>query len=323
MESKDTQEQPPLEQAAGGRSRQGDSTAAADGEVDGRRLGAGADAAGTTTYVENGRAWGERVAEICRRHADVTAVFESPSGRLALLLRYTLVPLDEERDDWRARIHATTRALFGELRAAGFRERMPVIQFLSFEEADDIMATWQCRFDQDPARRVQLARTARRYALDRRFLDTRATHRREAAPVRRVVIVGDGHEDRHCALWRWYGEMARTWLSVTPVVRRHLMLAIHLWITAHVVGNGRVSPRPVVASDLADDGPLARSLMDRIPDDEREEWRPWIRLVLADLRQALLHHPGARNEMWVRWLFLIPYSIAAPRRAPTWGQIDD
>ena len=37
--------------------------------------------------------WDERLAEVCRRHPDLVAVYESSRGRLGLLLRQTLVPL--------------------------------------------------------------------------------------------------------------------------------------------------------------------------------------------------------------------------------------
>ena len=40
--------------------------------------------------------WEDRYIEVCRRHPDLVAVYESPRGRLALLLRQTLVPLGPE-----------------------------------------------------------------------------------------------------------------------------------------------------------------------------------------------------------------------------------
>src|SRR5207244_2840242 len=40
------------------------------------------------------------IASVCCRHPDLVAVYEAPDGRLALLLRQTLVPLGEERGRW-------------------------------------------------------------------------------------------------------------------------------------------------------------------------------------------------------------------------------
>ena len=47
--------------------------------------------------------WDEACTAVCRRHDDVVAVFESPVGRLALLLRQPLVtsadgPINEPLD---------------------------------------------------------------------------------------------------------------------------------------------------------------------------------------------------------------------------------
>ena len=63
--------------------------------------------------------WDDRFAEVCRRHPDLVAVYESPRGRLALLLRQTLVPLGPEHFEWLAETRATARAVIA--RSAGRR----------------------------------------------------------------------------------------------------------------------------------------------------------------------------------------------------------
>ena len=55
--------------------------------------------------------WDDRFLEVCRRHPDVIAVYESAHGRLGLLLRQTLVPLGVERVPWLA--DTRTTAPFG------------------------------------------------------------------------------------------------------------------------------------------------------------------------------------------------------------------
>jgi hypothetical protein len=64
--------------------------------------------------------WEDRFTEVCRRHHDLVAVYESPRGRLALLLRQTLVPLGPEHFEWLAETRATARAVIADLRVAGF-----------------------------------------------------------------------------------------------------------------------------------------------------------------------------------------------------------
>src|SRR5256712_10281826 len=55
------------------------------------------------------------IASVCCRHPDLVAVYEAPDGRLALLLRQTLVPLGEERGRWfndtRRAAHAAVASL--------------------------------------------------------------------------------------------------------------------------------------------------------------------------------------------------------------------
>lgn len=72
-----------------------------------------------------------------------------------------------------------------------------------------------------------------------------------------------------------------------------------------------VLTRNVVMRDLGPDGALAALLEQALSEDERRAWRPWIGLVVADLRRALAW-PKRQTEAWRRWLFLIPYSVPVP-----------
>ena len=100
-----------------------------------------------------------------------------------------------------------------------------------------------------------------------------------------------------------------------PRVKTRILLGTHEWIVDRVL-----APEvglAAVATDLRPDGPLTRSLAALVPPDDAAEWHHFIDLVVANLRHALLLPVTQRNEAWVRWLFLIPYSIrqTAERRA--------
>lgn len=120
--------------------------------------------------MEQDQAWAERFAPTCSNHPDLAAVFESPWGRLAVLLRHTLVPLTEEHPMWLAETRASVRRLLADLRASGLRGRVIVVQWVALARADEILTTWRCRYESDAVRRAQLAGVARRYVLDERFL---------------------------------------------------------------------------------------------------------------------------------------------------------
>jgi hypothetical protein len=108
--------------------------------------------------------------------------------------------------------------------------------------------------------------------------------------------------------------MASCWLEIEPPLRRRLVLRTHRWIVDSVF-DGHPTPSQLL-DDLGPAGALRTALAALVPDDEAQRWRPWIRLVLQDLRRAVLWPPSPRTEAWCRWLFLIPYSvpIGAARR---------
>lgn len=125
--------------------------------------------------------WDERFAERCRQHPDLVAVYESAHGRLGLLLRQTLVPLDAERVEWLTETRAVARRVIGDLRGGGFTDGAVVLQWLSMGDLARIVARWVRRWDGDPARRSQLLAVVERRLVDERFLAARRQHGRTPA----------------------------------------------------------------------------------------------------------------------------------------------
>jgi hypothetical protein len=114
----------------------------------------------------------------------------------------------------------------------------------------------------------------------------------------------------------WYLGLTHHWMGDNPRVKTHILLRTHEWIVDRVLAP-EVGPA-VAAADLRPEGALTRSLAALVPPDDGPEWRHFIDLVVANLRHALLVPVTQRNEAWVRWLFLIPYSIRqTAEAAPT------
>jgi hypothetical protein len=97
-------------------------------------------------------------------------------------------------------------------------------------------------------------------------------------------------------LGRWYRDMTPCWMTAEPFRRRRLILRTHRRIAERVL-------EPLAHGEE----PFRR------PRSKRGS--PGFAVALADLRQALASTPPPRNEVWMRWLFLIPYSIPVRRRA--------
>lgn len=114
--------------------------------------------------------WKDRHAEICRRHRNVVAVYESADGRYALLLADTLVPLDYEHRAWLKSTRATAHAIVRDLRASRLARRFDVLQWWPLERVAHVFERWACRYDADPARREQHMRVVAGRLADRRFL---------------------------------------------------------------------------------------------------------------------------------------------------------
>jgi hypothetical protein len=265
--------------------------------------------------------WDDRFAETCARHADLVAVFESAHGRLGLLLRQTLVPLDAERLEWLAETRAVARHLIADLRGVGFSGGAVVLQWLPMHDVARIVGRWVRRWDGDPARRSQLLSVVERKLMDERYL---AGGRPRAAPAPRRAtrptiaggadVVTDGFNEAGLdALKAWYEAMAPCWLAIQPARRRRLVLQSHVWIADQALADPAEGPRRASA-ELGRDGSLARALELLVPRAEAPAWRPWIDLVRTDLARALSRPPALRTQAWARWLFLIPYSVPVPRR---------
>jgi len=266
--------------------------------------------------------WDERFAETCRQHPDLVAVYESAHGRLGLLLRQTLVPLDAERVEWLTETRAVARRAIGDLRAAGFTGSALVLQWLPTVDLARIVARWVRRWDGDPARRSQLLAVVERRLVDERFLAARRTHGRAPAVDAAAPPASNGgaapaigfEQAGLDALRAWYGAMAPCWLAIQPARRRRLVLQSHVWIAEHALTDPVDGPRQA-ASELGRDGSLVRALERLVPRREAAAWRSWIDLVRVDLARAVAQPPARRTQAWAQWLFLIPYSVPVPPRA--------
>jgi hypothetical protein len=124
------------------------------------------------------------------------------------------------------------------------------------------------------------------------------------------------------SLVTWYLGLTHHWMNDSrPRIKTRILLKVHEWIIDRVLCP-EVGPDAAM-SDLRPNGPLARELAALVPPDDTREWGHFVEVVVANLRHALLRPVSRRNEAWVRWLFLIPYSIrqtaeipAAPAEAP-------
>jgi hypothetical protein len=109
------------------------------------------------------------------------------------------------------------------------------------------------------------------------------------------------------SLVTWYLGLIPHWMGAEPGPRRRLLLRTHQWIVDRVL-DPDVGIRGATG-DLSPGGTLTRALRELAPGDEAPRWDHFIQLVVASLRHALGLPVARRNEAWVRWLFLIPYSV--------------
>jgi hypothetical protein len=266
--------------------------------------------------------WDERLAAICAAHPDLVAVYESSRGRLALLLRQTLVPLDAERVEWLAETRAVARGVIGDLRAGGFTGGAIVLQWLPIRDVARIVARWVRCWDGDPVRRSRLLAVVEQRLVDDRFLASRRLHTTFVPPTEDSaapappdcgVRAGDVGLDQAGldALKAWYEAMAPCWLAIQPVRRRRLVLQTHVWIADLVLSDPHAGPRAAL-DELGREGALARALQRLVPPGEAATWQGWIDAVRADLARALAGPAARRTLAWARGLFLIPYGAPAP-----------
>ena len=231
--------------------------------------------------------WDEACTAVCRRHDDVVAVFESPLSRLALLLRQPLVPTPEERADWLTATQRSARVVTASLRAVGRCDEITILQWQPLRRVAHIMADWDCCYEGDEIRHAQLVAGICTWLTD-------------GGPITPPVA----------GLGRWYRQMTPSWMSVEPPARRRLVLRTHRWIAERVLEPLSQDEEPA-RDDLEADGLLTDWLSDAVPSEEQEAWQPWVHLVRARLRRALAWPGAQRNDVWVRWLFLIPHSVPA------------
>ena len=120
----------------------------------------------------------------------------------------------------------------------------------------------------------------------------------------------------------WYLGLTPHWMSAGPRLRTRLLLRTHQWILERIVAPE--ASLVAAASDLRPDGGLTRILVDLVPPSEDSEpRRQFIRVLVANLRHALLLPVTRRNEAWLRWLFLIPYSVKGWEMPACGGGLDD
>jgi hypothetical protein len=100
--------------------------------------------------------WSETYSSVCRRHQDVVAAFESPQGRLALLLRHTLVPDREETAQWCNAIALGVRTVTTSLRAAGLKEDVTILQWCSLPQIAHVVTHWNCTYEGDELRYAEI-----------------------------------------------------------------------------------------------------------------------------------------------------------------------
>jgi hypothetical protein len=287
--------------------------------------------------------WEDRFAEVCRRHPDLVAVYESGRGRLGLLLRQTLVPLDVERVEWLVETRGVARRVIGELRSAGLAGGAVVLQWLPIHDVASIVTRWVRCWDGDPTRRSQLLSVVERRLLDERFVATRARQARAAAEAPVPVPIEPGSSAPGApppggptigapldqagldALRVWYAAMAPCWLAIQPVRRRRLVLQTHVWLADLALADPVAGPSRARA-ELGPDGSLARALRRLVCGVDASGWRRWIEVVRNDLASALDRPPAHRTQLWARGLFFIPYRAAPPGRSldrsrPAWTAV--
>jgi len=260
--------------------------------------------------------WLDRYSAVCQECPDLVAVYEAPDGRIALLLRHTLVPLPEEFVSLRRTTRSAARAAADKLRAAGFRGGLMVLQWQPLGTAAAVMRDWPCRYEADAARRAQLTAVAERYAADERYLARQLQSRRPPTPRPLGTPPPFAASGELHGLQSWYDAMAPSWLSIEPLLRRALVLKTHRWVAEHILipaADGR-TPALEIRATVAT---LGETLVEMIPPDDRGVWSVWVGLVVGDLERAMRRPSADWNQAWARWLLLIAYSVPIPRERPS------
>jgi hypothetical protein len=87
------------------------------------------------------------------------AAFESPHGRVALLLRQTLTPTPEAMACWCKETSIGAWTLTANLRAVGLTSDVIILQWCSPRLIADVVARWDCTYEGDERRYAQLVET--------------------------------------------------------------------------------------------------------------------------------------------------------------------
>jgi len=103
--------------------------------------------------------WSEACSSVCQRDPSVIAAFESPHGRVALLLRQTLTPTSEAMACWRKETSVGAWTVTANLRAAGLTSDVIILQWCSSRLIADVVAHWDCTYEGDERRYAQLVET--------------------------------------------------------------------------------------------------------------------------------------------------------------------
>src|SRR2546428_3742051 len=219
------------------------------------------------------------IASVCCRHPDLVAVYEAPDGRLALLLRQTLVPLGEERGRWFNDARRAAHAAVASLRAAGVTQDVTVLQWRLLPDVATILGGWRCRYLGDPERYVQLADIVGARLGDRKPAGG-VPHRGGAEAALRAPAPPDSP-----TLLQWDRDLAPGWLAVESPVRRRLILRTHHWIVERVllpIARGE----PPAAADLGPTGRLVCRLGPGGPPGGADLLETWDRLPHRGLPNA-------------------------------------
>ena len=126
-------------------------------------------------------------------------------------------------------------------------------------------------------------------------------------PAPRSFVAAGRYGNTPSSLVTWYLGLIPHWMGAQPRLKVRLLLRTHQWIVDRIL-----APEvnlAAAAADLDPDGALTRILSDLVPAEDEKRWRQYIKVLVANLRYALLLPVSRRNEAWVRWLFLIPYSV--------------
>jgi hypothetical protein len=239
--------------------------------------------------------WTDLHDTISAGHPELVAVHQAPRGQLALLLSHALAPVNGQRRAWRRQTRRAALVIARDLRAAGLRRPLLIVQWLPPAHASRVLDGWRLLWQGNPLRASHLRAAARLRAADARFLALRAAERRR------------GHRARRKSIEQWYTDLAPLWLGLGPAVRRQLVLQTHLWITERMMTSAGASD-----SDEAEYQALTHRLQRLVPPDDRDLWAGWIDTVVATLLRAFDRPPALRDARWTRALFLAACRVPPP-----------